>query len=102
AIAFERHAELNGRGIDIAGDELTMTEAAKALSGPVGHALQFLSVPIEEVRKGSEDYALMLEWFDRVGYDVDIRKNTEEFGVRPTSLAEWAASQHWAAAAAAR
>ena len=102
ALAFERHEELNGRGIDIAGDELTMPEAAKVLSGPAGHPLQFFPVPIEEVRKNSEDYALMLEWFDRVGYDANIRKNAEEFGIRPTPLAEWAATQHWAAAAATR
>ena len=102
AVAFEKHAELNGRALDIAGDELTGPEAAKALSGPVGHPLQFFSVPKEEVRKGSEDYALMLEWFDSVGYDVDVRKNVGEFGIRPTPLAEWAASVHWATAPAAR
>ena len=102
ALAFERHAELNGRGIDIAGDELTMPEAAKVLSGAVGHPVQFFRAPIEEVRKNSEDYALMLEWFDRVGYDSDIRKNADEYGIRPTSLAEWASTAHWAPAPAAR
>lgn len=100
-LAFEKHAELKDRAIDIAGDEMTMPEAAKVLSGAVGHPLQFFSVPIAEVRKASDDYALMLEWFDRVGYDVDIRRNAETYGVRPTSLAEWAATAHWAPAPAA-
>lgn len=100
ALAFEKHAELNGRALDIAGDELTGPEAAKILSGPTGHALQFFSVPKEEVRKASDDYAIMLEWFDGVGYDVDIRKNAEEFGIRPTTLTEWAAKAPWPAAAA--
>ncbi len=100
-LAFEKHAELNGRGIDIAGDEMTMPEVANVLSRAVGHPLQFVSVPIEEVRKGSEDTALMLEWFDRVGYDVDIRKNAEQYGIRPTSLADWASSVSWAATPAA-
>lgn len=100
--AFERHAQLNGRGIEIAGDQMTMPEAAKILSGPVGQPLQFYSVPIEDVRKGSEDFALMLQWFDRVGYDADIARNAAEFGIRPTSFAEWAAKIHWAPAAAAR
>jgi hypothetical protein len=67
----------------------------------MGREVRFVQVPIEEVRKGSEDYAIMLEWFDRVGYDADIRKTSEESGVRPTSLAEWASSVNWAAAAAA-
>jgi len=37
----------------------------------------------------------MLEWFDRVGYDVHIRSRSREFGIRPTSLAEWAAKATW-------
>jgi len=101
-LALEKHAEWNGRGIDIAGDELTMPEAANILSRTVGHPVQFVRVPIEEVRKTSEDQALMLEWFDRVGYDADIRKNAEESGVAPTSFAEWAANATWAPAPASR
>ena len=100
ALAFERHAELNGRAIDIASDEMTMPEAAKILSGPVGHPLQFFSVPKEEIRKASDDYAIMLDWFDRVGYDVDIAANAKEYGIRPTPLAEWAAQANWANAPA--
>jgi hypothetical protein len=51
----------------------------------------FVPVPIAEVRKGSDDYATMLEWFDRVGYDVHIRSRSRECGVAPTKLASWAA-----------
>jgi len=42
------------------------------------------------VRRQSEDYALMLEWFDRVGYDADIHGLFHEFGVRALTLGEWA------------
>jgi uncharacterized protein YbjT (DUF2867 family) len=99
--AFEQHARLNGRAIDFAGDQHTLPQAAAILGRAMGREVRFVQVPIEEVRKGSEDYAIMLEWFDRVGYDADIRKTSEESGVRPTSLAEWASSVNWAAAAAA-
>jgi hypothetical protein len=27
---------------------------------------------VEQVREFSEDFAMMLEWFDAVGYDADI------------------------------
>ena len=47
---------------------------------------------MSEVRKNSEDFATMLEWFDRVGYDVDITSLEREFGIR-TTLVEWAATQ---------
>ena len=50
-----------------------------------------MQIPIAEVRKNSEDFALMLEWFERVGYDVDIPALEREFGIRPTTLVEWAA-----------
>jgi hypothetical protein len=53
-------------------------------------------VPIEEIRKFSEDLAQMLEWFDRVGYDADIAGNAKAYGIRPTSFAEWAGTVSWA------
>jgi uncharacterized protein YbjT (DUF2867 family) len=93
--AFERRAELNGRELDIAGDELTGLEAAAILSEVTGRQIGYRQVPIEQVRTVSEDLALMLEWFDEVGYDADIEKNAKEFGVRPTRFREWAKEQRW-------
>ena len=94
-LAFKKHAELNGRALDIAGDEKNMPETAQILSKAAGKKIVFEAVPIEEVRKASEDYALMLEWFDRTGYNVDIQTNAKEFGIRPTKLEEWASRQNW-------
>ena len=98
--AFENHAALNGRGIELAGDELTMPETAEVLGRAVGRPLTFVRVPIEQVRAASDDFATMLEWFDRVGYDADIEANARESGIRPTRLAEWAATVSWPAPAA--
>ena len=92
---FERHAELKGRDIDIAGDELSGPEMAAILSDVTGRQINFYQVPIDQVRSGSEDYARMLEWFDAVGYDADIDKNAKEFGVPPTRFREWAKEQRW-------
>jgi uncharacterized protein YbjT (DUF2867 family) len=99
--AFENHTALNGRAIDIAGDEATMPETAEVLSRAMGRQVTFVSVPIEEVRKFSEDYALMLEWFDRTGYDADIAKTSAESGIRLTRLAEWATTARWTSPVAA-
>lgn len=93
--AFERHAELNGEGIDIAGDSLTMPDVAAVISRAAGRAVSHFRVPIEDVRKYSEDFALMLEWFDRVGYNADIAANAARFGIKPTGFAEWAAGVDW-------
>ncbi|MBI3080359.1 MAG: NmrA/HSCARG family protein [candidate division NC10 bacterium] len=94
--AFEQHKEMNERAIDIAGDQQTMPKTAEILSKAVGRKVEFVQVPIAEVRKFSEDYAIMLEWFDRVGYNVDIPKLSREYGIRLTTLAEWAGQARWA------
>lgn len=94
-LAFGKHAELNGREIDIAGDEKTMPETARIFSTAARKKITFERVPLEEARKFSEDFAMMLEWFDRVGYNADIQANAKEFGIRPTRLEKWASQQNW-------
>jgi uncharacterized protein YbjT (DUF2867 family) len=95
ARAFEKHAEMNGVDLDIAGDQHTLPEMAEILSRAAGRNIEFVRPPIEDVRKWSEDYAKMLEWFDRVGYDADIEALKKQYGFRPTTLADWAAKQKW-------
>ena len=65
--AFERPEQLNGREIDIEGDEMTGLEMAAVLTEAIGREVTFQQVPIEQIRAFSEDYAIMLEWFDAVG-----------------------------------
>lgn len=89
ALAFtdERFRNLE---LDIAGDAATMPQTAEILSGALGRTIEYMQIPMSEIRKNSDDFALMLEWFEAVGYDVDIAANTKEYGVKPTSLKEWA------------
>lgn len=93
ARAFTHAEKLNRREIDIAGDSATMPEAAAALSAGLGRTVTFVQIPISEVRKNSEDFGIMLEWFERVGYDVDIADLQSKSGIRGTTLVEWAATQ---------
>jgi uncharacterized protein YbjT (DUF2867 family) len=94
-LAFERHEQLKGRAVDIAGAQHTMPETAEILGRAAGRKVEFAPPPIEEVKKSNADFAAMLEWFDRVGYDADVPGLQREFGIRPTSLAEWAAKLLW-------
>jgi uncharacterized protein YbjT (DUF2867 family) len=75
--------------LDIAGDAVTMTEAAAALSPVVGRTVTYQQIPIDVVRKQSEDLALMLEWFEKVGYSADIATQEQRFRIRSLMLAEW-------------
>jgi uncharacterized protein YbjT (DUF2867 family) len=90
ALAFSEPLRLKNRAIDIAGDSATMPTVARVLSKAVGRTITFVEIPIEEVRKNSEDFAIMLQWFGDVGYDADIAGNAREFGIPPTTLEEWA------------
>ncbi len=91
ALAFLDDARFRNLELDIAGDAVTLPEAADTLGRALGTPLSYLQIPISEVRKNSEDFALMLEWFQSVGYDADITGNAAKYGVKPTSLADWAA-----------
>jgi len=93
--AFERHQEMNGVELDLAGDQHTMPQTAEILGKTLGKKIEFVPLPIAEVRKFSEDYALMLEWFDRVGYNADIPGLTKKYGIRMTTFAEWARRANW-------
>src|SRR5258707_8845608 len=93
ARAFTDAASLNRREIDLAGDVLTMPEAAAVLTEPLGRPIPFAQTPIEQVRQYSKEMALMLEWFERVGYSADIPGLEREFGRALTKLPDWARRQ---------
>ena len=90
ARAFTDAAALNRREIDLAGDGRTMAEAAEILTEALGRPIAFTQTPIEQVRHYSEDTALMLQWFERVGYSADIAGLEREFGRALTKLPDWA------------
>jgi len=95
AWAFDNFQKLNGRAIDFAGDAKTMPETAGIIGKAAGRKIEFVPTPIGEVRKFSEDFAIMLEWFDTVGYNVDVKAVAKESGIQPTTLARWAAKVDW-------
>jgi uncharacterized protein YbjT (DUF2867 family) len=90
ARAFTDAATLNRREIDLAGDVRTMPETAKILAEALGRPIAFAPTPIEQVRQYSKHMALMLEWFDRVGYSADSAGLESEFGRALTKLPDWA------------
>lgn len=97
AAVIARGPSLAGRRINYAGDELTSTQMAAAIAKHSGRDIAFEGQPIAQVRAMSEDLALMFEWFDRVGYSVNLPALHAEFPeVEWMSFADWAGSQDWA------
>lgn len=97
AAVIARHAELVGRRIDYAADELTPAQMAEALSKAMGRPIAYEAQSLEEVAS-IEEMAKMFEWFDRVGYTADIAALRREFPeVGWQRFGDWAESQDWAA-----
>lgn len=80
AQAFIQSDKLNRREVDLAGDSVSMSTVASALSAKLGKSITFVSLPIEAVRQNSADLAAMLEWFESTGYSADIPALDAEFG----------------------
>ena len=93
ARAFIDAAKHQNAEVDIAGDSVTMLEAAEGVGRIVGKKLTFEPIPNEAVRKNSEDFAIMLDWFERVGYSADIASLEKTWGIRPLTFEEWVASK---------
>lgn len=79
ALAFSTPEAWIGRAVEIAGDELSMTEVAAAFSRIMGRAVEYVQVPWEafEAQAGQET-AKMYRWFESAGYEADIRALREE------------------------
>ncbi|ANT50644.1 NmrA/HSCARG family protein [Mesorhizobium amorphae] len=98
AALVERREQVFGKRFDFAGDELSGEEQAKILTQAIGRPISYQEIPIAVAREQSEDAALMFEWFDRIGYDVDIAALHKEFPeVRWHSFADWARAFDWSA-----
>ena len=91
ATVIDGREDFYGQRIDIASDELSGADTAAALSAATGHTVTFDEQPIDEVRADfGEDMALMYEWFNQVGYDVDLARLRARFpSVGWASFADW-------------
>jgi len=97
AAAFLRSSEFMGQAIDLAGDELTMLEAASHLSNTTGRSVQFQQIADDQAEAAvGLDFALMFRWFNEVGYDVDIPALRQRWGIALTTFKETIAKAPWA------
>ena len=80
AMAFESPDEWIGREVDLAGDELTMPEAAEAFSLVTGREVSYYQVPWDQFREQmGEEMTVMYEWFNDVGYEADVLALRSEY-----------------------
>jgi uncharacterized protein YbjT (DUF2867 family) len=95
-LAVEGRSSFRGKRINLASDELTPTQLAGVLAEVLGKPLTYVPVPLDQIRQQSEDMAKMYDWFNRVGYSVDVPKLRAEFPqVHWRSFRDWARAQEW-------
>lgn len=71
AIAFGASDEWIGRTVELAGDELTLVEAAGILAERLGRPVTY-SATHEDRPGGGDEARKMAAWFDEHGYEADI------------------------------
>jgi uncharacterized protein YbjT (DUF2867 family) len=72
ALAFDKPREYIGKELDIAGDEMTLPEAAKVFSRVLGKPVEYSELPVEQIMKLNEDMGKMFKWFNETDYRVDL------------------------------
>ncbi|MCA1718468.1 MAG: NmrA/HSCARG family protein [Actinobacteria bacterium] len=95
AMAFENPDEWLGREVDLAGDELTMPEMAETMSQVTGREISYYQVPWHQFREQmGEEFAVMYEWFNEVGYEADIPALRSEYP-ELTTLEQYLRNHGW-------
>src|SRR4029077_18901792 len=88
--AFLRPNDFLGQAIDLAGDELTMSETAAQLTHAMGRPIRFQEFPMEQAEAVmAHDLTTMFRWFNEVGYAIDIPTLKQKFQIPLTTFAEW-------------
>jgi len=99
ALAFEHPGHWHNRAFELAGDELSMTEIAQALSRASGREVRYQQVPWDQFeRRAGHEMTIMYRWFESNGYNVDIAGVRQNYPPL-TSFNRWL-EQHWSRPAA--
>ena len=73
AMVFEHPGKWQDRIVELAGDELSMSDLAQVFNRITGREVRYVQVPWNEFEaKAGHEMTLMYRWFQDVGYSVDI------------------------------
>jgi uncharacterized protein YbjT (DUF2867 family) len=85
-----------GHRVEIAADDPTPAQMARAVADAAGGPVTFRHIPLEPLRQSSPDMAAMFTYLTESGYHVDLAALRADFpGISWLSFADWAAQQTW-------
>lgn len=94
ALAFNNPNQYIGRELELAGDDLTMTQVAATMSKVIGRPVQYVQQPLDQIRAFSTDLAQMYQWFMDEGYKTDIAELRKLYPPLMT-LEDWLRKTGW-------
>lgn len=93
---LENRDEFLGRGIDIAGDDVSGEKSAEVFSRITGHEIKYVELTYEDIKAFGEDMITMYKWFNDVGYQIDITELRSKYpDIGWTTFEEWVKRQDW-------
>lgn len=85
-----------GKAFDIAGDSLTMPEAARIIGEKLGKEVGYTVLSMEDFTSAmGEEYAGMVDWFNKVGYSVDINELEKSTDLKLEKFSDWVSNIDW-------
>jgi uncharacterized protein YbjT (DUF2867 family) len=92
-LAFAHPGHWQGRAVELAGDELSMTELAQAFTRMAGREVQYEQVPWDRFeQQAGREITVMYKWFQEVGFHIDIPALRQEYS-KLTGFERWLQSQ---------
>lgn len=88
--AIRNPGVFDGKEIDLAGDEREIRDAVAEISCAMNHPVRYEQMSREEaLERLGYDVAVMYEWLDDVGHNVDIKGLKGLYGMRFTSFSRF-------------
>ena len=93
---FEAPDKYIGKAIDLAGDSITLPKVAELFSTEIGKDISFTTISRDDFQSAmGEEYAKMFDWFNTVGYVVDIDELESSNNIKLVKLDEWIPASGW-------
>ncbi len=94
-IALENPVEYIGKEIELASDELTISQVADSFSMILGQTVRYENIPLEDIRKQmGDDYYKMTKWGIENGFKADIG-SLKKIYPKLTSFDSWLRKHEW-------
>jgi uncharacterized protein YbjT (DUF2867 family) len=87
--AFNKPRDFQGQAIDLAGDSMTMPQAAAVFTRVLGQKVEYGHIPPDQRDRLPEAMKVMNAFYEREGYRVDVQALRAKWGIPLLTLEQW-------------